>query len=158
MGSNGGKDPAAAYRQFVKKGLSDPVDPKVDRLKEWVYGGEDFLKRMLSMAEGEDEAKNRRRLRRSSVITVDSVLAATAQEYDVLPEDYCGFRSRAGGRDVAAYLCRRYTTSTLAELSQHFGLGHPDSSSDMIKRAARNQATNSSIRKRVKRIEKQLGL
>ena len=27
----------------------DPPNPRVDRLRDWVYGGEDFLKRILSM-------------------------------------------------------------------------------------------------------------
>jgi len=38
------------------------IDPKKARLKEWVYGGEDFLKQMLRMAAGEDAVKNRRRI------------------------------------------------------------------------------------------------
>ena len=35
-----GGDPQSAYRQFVKAGMLNPVDPTVDRLKDWVYGGE----------------------------------------------------------------------------------------------------------------------
>ncbi len=31
-----------------------PVDPKVDRPRDWVYGGEDFLKRVALMTEGDD--------------------------------------------------------------------------------------------------------
>jgi len=99
-----------------------------------------------------------RRIRRSSVITVDSVLAATAREYGVSSEAYCGFRSSAGGRDVAAYLCRRYTTATLAELSHRFGLSDPDSSSDLVKRAKRKHETSTDISNRIGRIEKRLGL
>ena len=34
-GRNGGKDPTTAYRRFVKDGLIDPVDPRVDRLRHW---------------------------------------------------------------------------------------------------------------------------
>ena len=157
-GRHGGKDPAAAYRKFVKEGLVNPIDPRVDRLQDWVYGGEDFLKRMLKLSAGDDESQHRRRVRRSAVITADEVLHATAREYGVSPEDYCGFRSRAGGRDVAAYLCRRYTPATLTELSDRFGLGHPDSSSDLVKRAKKLIDSNPGVRKRVKRIEKQLML
>ena len=148
----------AAYRKYVKEGLLNPSDPSADRLKNWVYGGEDFLKRMLHLAAGEDDSKHSRRVRRSSVITIDEVLNATAQEYKVSPEEYCGFRSGAGGRDVAAYLCRRYTSATLAELSVRFGLGHPDSSSDMVKRAKKLIESNSAIKNRVKRIKKRLSL
>jgi len=89
---NGGKDPSAAYRKFVKEGLVDPVDPTVDRLKEWIYGSEDFLKRMLQLAEGEGDSKHRRRVRRSALITADEVIQATAQQYKVSPDEYHGFR------------------------------------------------------------------
>lgn len=62
--------------------------------------------------------------------TVEAVVAATAREYGVEPEEYQRFRSVAPGRDVAAYFCRRSTTATLAELSTTFGLTHRDSSGD----------------------------
>jgi putative transposase len=77
LGLNGGKDPVAAYRKFVKDGLIHPVNPPKDRLREWVYGSEDFLKRMLKLAEGKDEPRNRRLQRRLGVITVEEVLQAT---------------------------------------------------------------------------------
>jgi len=80
-GLNGGKDPVTAYRRFVKEGLINPVGPMVDRLRDWVYGGEDFLKRMLALAEGKDENRNRRRKQRMTVMTIDEVLEATAQVY-----------------------------------------------------------------------------
>ncbi|MGB6045385.1 MAG: hypothetical protein WBF93_19670, partial [Pirellulales bacterium] len=63
-GQHGGKDPFAAYRKFVKAGLKGSSDPKLDRLRDWVYGSEDFLKRMLAMAAGDDAGANRRRGRR----------------------------------------------------------------------------------------------
>ncbi len=113
---------------------------------------------MLQLAAGKNETKHQRRVRRTAVITVDEVLAATASEYGVSVSDYHGFRSVAGGRDVAAYLCRRYTSATLAELSKRFGLGHPDSSSDIVKRSKKHIESNPAISKRVKRIEKRLGL
>lgn len=50
----------------VNAGLKSPTDSKNDRLRDWVYGSEDFLKRVLSMANGEDPASHRRRVRRES--------------------------------------------------------------------------------------------
>ena len=38
---------------------------------------------------------------------------------------------------MAAYLCRRYTSATLRELSDRRGLSHPDSVSDLIRRDAK---------------------
>ena len=49
----------SAYRRFVKDGLIDSVDPRIDRLRDWVYGGENFLECVLSMAEGGDPVLHR---------------------------------------------------------------------------------------------------
>lgn len=157
-GLNGGKDPAAAYRKFVKEGLANPPDPNLERPRDWVYGGEEFLKRMLAMVSGEDEGANRRRRRRMYPVTVDAILDATALTYGTSADTYCGYRSSAGGRDVAALLCRRWTTATLRELSGRFGLSHPDSASDLIKRGKRLAASNRDVARKVASIEKALGL
>ena len=140
----------------MKDGLNAPVDPIVDRLRDWVYGGEDFLKRILSMAEGDDPVIHRRLVRRVSPVSVDAIISATASQYAVTPDEYVGFRSGAAGRDVAAYLCRRYTSATLRELSERFGLSHPDSASDLIRRGAKRlEQSNDAIRHQ-KSIEKKL--
>ena len=44
---------------------------------------------------------------RKPTCSIETVIAATAKEYEVDPRYYAGFRSRARGRDVAAYLCQR---------------------------------------------------
>ena len=38
LGSNGGKNPSLSYRTFVKEGLVNSTDPKVQRFKDRVYG------------------------------------------------------------------------------------------------------------------------
>ncbi len=157
-GRHGGKDPAAAYRKSVKEGLANRPDPKLERLRDWVYGGEDFLKRMLALASGEDEGANRRRRRRMRPVTVDAILDATAMHYGTTADAYCGYRSGAGGRDVAAMLCGRWTTATLRELSGRFGLSHPDSASDLIKRGKRLAESNRDVARKVAAIETDLGL
>jgi hypothetical protein len=80
---NGGKDPGTAYRKYVKAGLVSPTDASVDRLKDWVDGTEDFLRRVLPLAANDDAEKFERQIRRSSVITVDDVIESTAKEYGV---------------------------------------------------------------------------
>ena len=137
---------------------SNPPDPNLERLRDWVYGGEDFLKRMLAMASGEDEGANRRRRRRMDPVTVDAILDATALRYGTSADTYCGYRSSPGGRNVAALLCRRWTTATLRELSGRFGLSHPDSASDLIKRGKRLAESNRDVARKVASIEKDLGL
>jgi putative transposase len=91
-------------------------------------------------------------------VTVDAILDATALQYGTSAETYCGYRSRAGGRDVAALLCRRWTTATLRELSGRFGLSHPDSASDLMKRGRRLAESNRDVARKVASIEKDLGL
>ena len=59
------------------------------------------------------------------------------KQYGVNADEYVGFPSGAAGRDMAAYLCRRYTTATLRELSDRFGLSHPDRASDLVRRGAK---------------------
>jgi len=130
----------------------------VDRLKDWVYGGEEFLRTMVQLANREDESTDVRQSIRKSKHTVEAIIAATAREYGVDPETYRGFRSGAPGRDVAAYLCRRYTTATLAELSNAFGLSHRDSSGDLVQRARSAREQNPKIDRRISKIEKHMSL
>ncbi len=109
----------------MKDGLIDSVDPRIDRLRDWVYGGEDFLRRVLSMAEGDDPVLHRRRVRSANPVSVASIFGTTASQYAVSADENLGFRSGTAGRDMAAYLCRRYTSATLRKLSYRFGLSHP---------------------------------
>jgi len=156
--SRNGGDPASAYRQFVKVGLDASADPTLDRLKDRVYGGEELLRQMLQLANDDETSKDVRRDIRKPTRSIETVIAATANEYKVDPSDYAGFRRRAGGRDIAAYLCRRYTTATLAELSEYFGLSHRDSSGDSVRRAKRPRLESVKINDRITRIEKSLSV
>jgi chromosomal replication initiation ATPase DnaA len=49
-------------------------------------------------------------------------------------------RSTAAGRDLAAYLAHRHMTATLRDLAAPFGLIHPDSVSNLIRRAEKHLA------------------
>ena len=53
--------------------------------------------------------------RRLRIVSVQEILRVTALEHGVEPLDYSGFRSPTVGRDMAAWLCRRWTGATLAE-------------------------------------------
>ncbi len=68
-------------------------------------------------------------------------------------EDYVGFRAFAVGREIAALLCRRYTGCTLAELSAAFGLRHPDSSANLVRRAKQREETSQAYRCQVRKVE-----
>ena len=66
---------------------------------------------------------------------------------------YVGFRCQAPGREMAALLCRRFTSSTLAELSKAFGLRHNDSSANLVRRAKRMEVESRKYRDRIEEIE-----
>ncbi len=101
--------------------------------------------RVESMAKVDDPVLHRRRVRRANSVSVDSIFRATASKYAASAEEYVGFRNGAAGRDMAAYLCRRYTSATLRELSDRFGLNHPDSALDLIRRGAKRMLTSAQI-------------
>lgn len=156
-GECGGRDAAAAYRRYVVEGLSDTIaNPLKAALSQWVIGSEGFLKRMVALAEGTDEAKRGRLVRRTQAFSISEIIQAVAAAHDVEPSEYVGFRSQAAGREMAALLCRRLTSSTLSELSVVFGLKHPDSSANLVRRAAKREQQSSHYRRRLRDIESNL--
>lgn len=80
--------PVLLCRFFV-----DLVDPRVDRLCDWVYGGKAFLKHVLSMAKGNDPVLHRCRVRRVSPVSADEIISATASQISVAADEYEGFRT-----------------------------------------------------------------
>ncbi|TWU59467.1 Chromosomal replication initiator protein DnaA [Rubripirellula tenax] len=155
---NGGKDADRAYRKYVKASLGTPENPLSDALRGWVLGSEAFLKRMVVLAEAEDDRRRQRTSRRMKATTTDEIIAATAAYHEVGSEEYVGFRSQAAGREIAALLCRRWTGEPLSCLSSRFGLAHPDSSSNLIRRAKKRMAESKSYRDSIDEIETNLGL
>jgi putative transposase len=73
--------------------------------------------------------------RRLMSLDANEVIAAVARYFKATPESYQSKRSIAPGRDLAAYFAHRRTTATLRELAAAFGLSHPDSVSNLIRRA-----------------------
>lgn len=68
---NGGKDPAAAYRQYVKAGRIDPENPLTSALIGWVPGSESFLRKAIALAQSDDDQKRQRTSRRLKAVTAD---------------------------------------------------------------------------------------
>ena len=68
--------------------------------------------------------------------------------------EYVGYRSGAAGREMAAYLCRQWTGVSLAKLSAALGLEHPDSSSNLVRRAEESLE----YQKTITSLENKLGL
>jgi chromosomal replication initiation ATPase DnaA len=69
------------------------------------------------------------------------------------------FRERRGeslSRDVAAWLSRQLTTSTLRELASVFGLGHPDSVRNLTRRVDRALCDSRKLRRDIAAIREEL--
>jgi len=158
-GECGGKDAASAYRRYVAQGLSGVAEnPLKSALQDWVIGSQDFLIRFVALAAGDEENSLGRFRRRTNVTTVDEVIGTVAAMHEVEPQQYEDFRSPAAGREMAALLCRRYTSATLAELSERFGLRHPDSSANLVRRAKQREKESASYRRRIAQAESQLAM
>jgi len=79
-----------------------------------------------------------------------------AEYYGVSPTT---FQERGHGdehRDVAAWLTRRWTTATLRDLAESFGLNHPGSVSNLLRRADRAVAESSRLRRAIDAIQQRL--
>jgi len=87
-----------------------------------------------------------------------NALGIVAEHYSVDASGYREFRSPAGGRDLAAYLCRRYSGSTLRELSIEFRFSHPDGSANLERRAKAKLQDSAELRKQCEQIERKLEL
>ena len=124
----------------------------------WVYGTESFLRRMIELGEGADEAKHRAASLRIRSVTPQEVIAAVADAHGVEPDQYAGFRGGAAGQDMAAWLCRRWTGATLAEPGPLFGVPGEGSVSGLVRRAERRHGQSSAWRRTASDIEASLRL
>ena len=86
------------------------------------------------------------------------IIRETASYHDICPTEYVGSRRLAAGREVAALLCQRRTGETIASLSQAFGLVHPDSASNLVRRAKLRIDKSREYRQAIDDIEFNLGM
>jgi hypothetical protein len=156
--SAGGTNPARAYRRYVKEGLYAPNDPFKTELREWVFGSDDFLRRMVAMAHGEDRKKHQSTSRRLKCVSAREVVEATAVAHGVGSSSYSKFRSQAPGREMAAWLCRQWTGATLDQLGPLFGVSGVGSVSNLVRRAERRRSRSTAWVRQAREIERSLGL
>ncbi len=157
QGEMGGKDSGLAYRRFVESGLeTPPCNPLDNALDGWLLGSDTFLKRIKELITKPQHIDQTPKARRLTSLDANQVIAAVAGYFMVTPESYQSKRSTAPGRDLAAYLAHRRTTATLRELATAFGLSHPDSVSNLIRRAENAISTTKSQKQDLGRIDELL--
>ncbi|WP_040771223.1 hypothetical protein [Novipirellula maiorica] len=108
---------------------------------------------MVRLAEGSDEHRHRSTTRRIKNVSAVEIIEATASAHGVKSSEYAKFRSAAAGRDMAAWLCRRWSGATLRELGPRFGLEGTDSVSNLVRRAEARYNESSNWRRQAREIE-----
>jgi putative transposase len=166
-GEFGGRDPAAAYRRYVRAGLAGGGDDAVvlpglnprRSARGLVIGSPEFLARIKGLMGGDSGSlaelsgkprRDRARLDRREVY--DAVLG----HFGVPPEALSRKGDRNEVRAVAAYLARRWTDITLRELAGELGLSRAESVPNLTRRVERQMGGRSRIGKAVSEIERDL--
>jgi putative transposase len=156
-GEVGGSDPEAAYRRFVEAGLAAPKEnPLRHAVHGWLVGSEEFvdwIRSQIQQPRHQDEVPESRHL---AGLDSRTVIAAVAEYYGIDSNQFKVRRSRELSRDVAAWLCRRLVSGTLRELVPAFGVDHPDSVRNLVRRVDRAMSTSRSVRKDVEALRDQL--
>jgi hypothetical protein len=157
QGEIGGKDSGLAYRRFVESGLETPPSNPLDNaLEGWLLGSDTFLKKVKKLMAKPQHIDQTPKARRLTSLDANEVITAVAAYFNASPESYQSKRSTAPGRDLAAYLAHRRTTATLRELATAFGLSHPDSVSNLIRRAQNAISGSKSKKEDLERIDELL--
>lgn len=157
QGEMGGKDSGLAYRRFVESGLETPPSNPLDNaLEGWLLGSDTFLKKVKKLMTKPQHIDQTPKARLLTSLDANEVITAVAAYFKASPESYQSKRSTAPGRDLAAYLAHRRTTATLRELATAFGLSHPDSVSNLIRRAQNAISGSKSKKEDLERIDELL--
>lgn len=132
-------DAIAEYGRFVCSGVERPPESPFAALKHgWILGSDSFVRRLkggLPVAptpRGTPQAKALSRDRPET--TVDHVLSAVAEYYGLTTRDLGRVGEHAQARSIAAWLCRRYTTAKLSELSRLLGYARPECIPGIVRR------------------------
>ncbi len=149
-GEMGGNEPERAYRRFVEQGLaSKPEDPFRGAVGGWLLGSSRFLERIRGLVTPPKHPEHVPTARRVLSLDYPVVLEAVARHFGIPAERFGAPRSGLISRDLAAWLARELTPATLRELSEAFGLTHPDSVRNLIRRAERALANSPSLREEI---------
>jgi REP element-mobilizing transposase RayT len=155
LASSGGTDPARAYGEYVRSGLTDPPEsPWREAHQGWLLGSAAFIKRVGAIVRG----KPPRAARRVQGLPLSRVREVVCRAYEVAPADLAQRGSRSRAREALAYLARRHTTATHRELAELLGLQGPESVPNLTRRIASRLENDAGLRKQIRRLEEELDL
>jgi putative transposase len=135
QGDRGGKDSRAAYVRFVEAGLNDPPPPPFHQaVGGWILGSDGFVARLRKLAGATPLKAPIAEARQLASLDLKRILAAVADYYEVEPALLAKRHDPHMARAVAAWLCRRHTEATLANLAEWLGLSRADSVPNLTRR------------------------
>jgi hypothetical protein len=100
----------------------------------WILGSEEFVARLRKLAGATVSKTPIPEARRLASLDPKRILAAVADFYEVEPALLAKRHDPHVARAVAAWLCRRHTEATLAELAEWLGLSRADSVPNLTRR------------------------
>jgi putative transposase len=156
-GAFGGSDPAAEYRRFVTAGLAEPPEPPWAAAQHgWILGSRAFADRVGAMVRGESRREVRRESRLVRGHSLERVRGVVCAAYGIEPSELVRRGSRHPARAALAYLARRRTAATNAELMGVLGLSRPESVPNLTRRYASWLSSDARTRRDYQRLEEEL--
>jgi REP element-mobilizing transposase RayT len=156
-GAFGGPDPAGEYRRFVTRGLSEPAEsPWSGAHHGWILGSPSFADRVAAMVRGESKRERRREARVVQGHSLDRVCEVVCASYGTERSELGRRGSRQPARSALAYLARRRTAATNADLMAVLGLSRPESVPNLTRRFATWFSADREIRRLYQAMEDQL--
>jgi putative transposase len=152
-----GAEPAAAYRRFVAAGLSQtPASPWADAYHGWILGSQKFVDRVKAMVSQEPRRDRRRESRRIQRLSIARVSEVVCANYGIESSELSRRGSRHPARAAMAYLARRHTAATNAEVTEILGVSRAESVPNLTRRFESWLSADSRVRKRLGHLEDEL--
>ncbi len=156
-GEFGGSDPAAAYRRFVTAGLAEPPEPPWKAAHQgWILGSRVFADQVGAMVRGEARRDLRRESRLARGHSLERAREVVCAAYGIVASELGRRGSRHPARAALAYLARRCTAATNAELMGVLGVSRPESVPNLTRRYASWLSSDADVRRDYRRLEDEL--
>jgi putative transposase len=158
LGEEGGSH-GRAYRQFMAEPDSEELSSLFARKRiPSLLGSKEFIDGLKAKVRN---LRDHPEIPESKILSlgIDSIKMAVCAAYKIDGSDL--LMSRRGttneARNVAIYLCRRLSGETLARVAREFQLANYGSVSSLVSRLKKTLTHDVRLRKRVARLEQQLG-
>ena len=149
-----GSQPATAYRRYVIAGLSQsPESPWVEAYHGWILGSQKFVDRVKALVINEPRRDRRRESRRMRGLSIPEVSEVVCAEYEIEQSELSQRGSRHPARAAMAYLARRHTAATNAELMAVLGVSRAESVPNLTRRFQAWLSSDSRVRKTLERLD-----